>query len=484
MKRFSIAIPLVLALLAAGCGSDGENSVNSGSTSDTNKNGNGLDVTTAAGPLPVNLMSAGNFVILSKTGITNTGSHTTAIVGNIGASPITAAAMSGVFCSEITGTIYGVDAAYVGSGDQTCFAGAPPAPNKTLVDNAVWDMENAYTNAAGRTNPTATELGAGNIGGMTLAPGLYKWSTNVIIPSNVTLAGGANDVWIMQIAGNLNIASGGSVPAGVKVLLSGGAKAANVFWQVGGGTGATLGTYSTFRGNILTAKQIIIETGAVLNGRALAQTQVTLDAASVSVPTSMPGFPPDTTIVLPDTVIVPPDTIIDLPDTTIVPPDTIIVPADTIVVLPDTSTGLLGEIRGTKFEDINGDGTFNVGDNGLDCWTIYLDTNNDGQLNPGEPSTETDALGRYVFSGLPSDNYRVREVQMSGWLSTYPSNGRHDITLLEGQISEKNNFGNFRMGSISGMKFNDANGNRNKDRLERGLPGWTINLKLNGNLVA
>lgn len=243
----------------------------------------------AAGPAPVNLLSSGNFVILSKSGITNTGSHTTLITGNIGSSPITAAAMNNVFCSEITGTIYGVDAAYVGSGDQTCFAGNPPLSNKTLVDSAVLDMETAYNDAALRPGPDTTELGAGDISGMTIAPGLHKWSTDVVINTNVILSGGANDVWIFQIAGDLNIASGGSVPAGIKVVLQGGAKASNVFWQVGGGAGATLGTYSTFNGTILSAKQVVIQTGAVLHGRALAQTQVTLDANTISTPTSTPN---------------------------------------------------------------------------------------------------------------------------------------------------------------------------------------------------
>ena len=236
----------------------------------------------AAGPAPVNLLSAGNFAILAETTITNTGSHTTAIIGNIGLSPGTAAAMDTVWCSEITGTIYGVDAAYTGNGTTTCFAGNPPLANKTLVDTAVGDMLTAYNNAAAVVTPApVTELGAGNIGGMTLAPGLYKWSTDVIIPTSVTLSGGASDVWIFQIAGDLDIASGASVPAGIKVLLSGGAKASNVFWQVGGVTGATIGTYATFNGIILSAKQIILQTGAVLNGKALAQTQVTLDADMV-----------------------------------------------------------------------------------------------------------------------------------------------------------------------------------------------------------
>lgn len=257
----------------------------------------GPAVALAAGPAPVNLLSAANFAILSETGITDTGSHSSVITGNIGSSPITAAAMNGVFCSEISGTIYGVDAAYVGSGATTCFAGDPGVPpvtpanaNKTLVDNAVADMMTAYNNAAAVTNPTATELGAGNIGGMTLAPGLYKWSTDVSIPTNLTLSGGANDVWIFQIAGNLTLASAGNLASGTHIVLTGGAQASNVFWQVGGGTGATLGTYSTFNGTILSAKQVIVQTGAVLNGRALAQTQVTLDANPVTVPaTSSPA---------------------------------------------------------------------------------------------------------------------------------------------------------------------------------------------------
>jgi hypothetical protein len=148
-------------------------------------------------------------------------------------------------------------------------------------------MVTAYNAAAGITNPTATELGSGNISGMTLPPGLYKWSTDVTINSNVYLSGSANAVWVFQVAGNLNVASLGSLVSGVHVVLEGGAKASNVFWQVGGGTGATLGTYSTFNGTILSAKQVIVQTGAVLNGRALAQTEVTLDANAVTSPSAL-----------------------------------------------------------------------------------------------------------------------------------------------------------------------------------------------------
>ncbi|MBF0223898.1 MAG: DUF3494 domain-containing protein [Desulfobacterales bacterium] len=239
----------------------------------------------AAGPDPVDLLSAGNFVILAETGITETGSHTSAITGDIGNSPGSAAQMDGIWCSQITGTIYGVDAAYTGNGTITCFAGNPPLANKTLVDTAVGDMLTAYNSAAGIVSPAPViGLGAGDISGLTIAPGLYKWSNDVLINTNVTLSGGANDVWIFQIAGNLDIASSGSVATGIKVVLTGGALASNIFWQVGGVSGATLGTYSTFNGTILSAKQIILRTGAVLNGRALAQTQVTLDSDAVTFP--------------------------------------------------------------------------------------------------------------------------------------------------------------------------------------------------------
>jgi hypothetical protein len=229
---------------------------------------------------PVNLLSilTNNFVVLTKTGITNTGSHASVITGNIGASPITAAAMDNVFCTEITGTIYGVDAAYTGSGATTCFAGNPPAANKTLVDNAVADMVTAYNEAAGRTGPDFVDLFAGNISGKTLAPGLYKWSTGVTIASDVTLSGGADDVWIFQIAGDITQSSA------TAVLLAGGAKAKNIFWQVGGPTGVAINTTGKFEGTILAQKAITLNTGTVANSRMLSQTAVTLDATRITRP--------------------------------------------------------------------------------------------------------------------------------------------------------------------------------------------------------
>ncbi|OIO54060.1 MAG: hypothetical protein COX57_13620 [Alphaproteobacteria bacterium CG_4_10_14_0_2_um_filter_63_37] len=230
----------------------------------------------AAGPAVVNLRTAGDFVVLTKTGITNV--HTSAITGNIGSSPITAAAMDNVFCSEITGTIFGADAGYTGSGAVTCFAGA--SADNTLVANAVLDMGTAYTDAAGRTTPDFTELYAGDISGRTLAPGLYKWGTGVSINTNVTLSGGPNDVWVFQIAGDLTQANGTSV------FLTGGAVPKNIFWQVGGGTGVAIGTTAHLEGIVLAEKGITVNTGATVNGRLLAQTAVTLDSNTVTQPAS------------------------------------------------------------------------------------------------------------------------------------------------------------------------------------------------------
>jgi hypothetical protein len=265
---------LLPAVFVAGCGNGGDGTSSVPPTVVGAGAGTGLGGA-GRGPVPVDLLSAltDDFAILSKTGITNTGSHTSVITGNIGSSPITAAAMDNVFCSEITGTIYGVDAAYTGSGNQACFLGN--GANKTLVDNAVADMGTAYTDAAGRA-PDYTELGAGNIGGLNLGPATYKWGTGVLIPTDVTLTGGPNDVWIFQIAQDLVISSA------TQVILAGGALPKNIFWQVSGIV--DVGTTAHFEGIALVQTAITMKTGSTANGRLLAQTAVTLDASTVTRP--------------------------------------------------------------------------------------------------------------------------------------------------------------------------------------------------------
>ena len=290
----------ISATSTAGSGKVDITVANGTSTSATSSVDQFTYISAGAGPATVNLLSAGNFVILAETAITEAVPSSGAIVGNIGLSPATGAGIH-VTCAEMTGTIYEVDAAYTGGGGGSTTCAAPgtagSGANKTLVDNAVGDMLTAYNAAAAMTGSTTstTELGAGNISGMTLPTGVYKWSTDVNINSNVYLSGSASDVWVFQIAGNLNVAAG-STSTAPRVVLQGGALAKNVFWQVGGGTGATLGTYSTLNGTILSATQVVLNTGSILNGRALAQTQVVLQGNQVSIPTGVTTFPVITTV--------------------------------------------------------------------------------------------------------------------------------------------------------------------------------------------
>lgn len=223
------------------------------------------------GRAAVSLGTSGNFVALAKTGISTTG--TTAIIGDIGVSPAAASFITGfglvadatntfATSSLVTGKVYAANY-------------TPPTP--AIMTTAISDMQTAFTDAAGRTLPDFTELGAGNISGMTLAPGLYKWGTGVLVTGvGVTLSGGPNAVWIFQIGQDLTISNS------AMITLTGGAQAKNVFWQVSGK--ATLGTAADFKGNLMSQTLISAGTGAVVTGRLLAQTAVTLDATRVTAP--------------------------------------------------------------------------------------------------------------------------------------------------------------------------------------------------------
>jgi len=212
----------------------------------------------------VNLRVAGNFEILSKTGITDV--YKSSITGDVGSCPITGAAIL-VTCTEVVGTIYSVDAA----GPLPC-----TITNPSMLTTAVSDMLTAYNDAAGRINPDFSELGAGDIGGKTLTSGLYNWSSSLIIPTDITISGTPTDVWIFQVAGTLNMSSA------VRITLSGGAQAKNIYWVVAGAV--TLGTTSHFEGNILGKTGINMQTGASINGRMLAQTAVTLQMNTANMP--------------------------------------------------------------------------------------------------------------------------------------------------------------------------------------------------------
>jgi hypothetical protein len=207
----------------------------------------------AGGQAPVALGSAANFAVLAGSTVTNTGATT--VNGDLGLSPGTA--VTGFPPGTVNGTIH---------------AGDPVAAQAQL------DLTTAYNDAAGRTVGAITV--AGNLGGRTLTPGLYKSTSSLAISSgDLTLdaQGNANAVFIFQMASTL------TTTVGRQVILSGGAKAANVFWQVG--SSATLGTGSVFKGNILALASITVTTGATVEGRVLARTAaVTLDTNTITTP--------------------------------------------------------------------------------------------------------------------------------------------------------------------------------------------------------
>ncbi len=261
-RRGLCSMALLSAALLAGCGGDSQNL----SPKDPGA-GPGAGGTGAHGPAPVVLGSAGTYVILAKSGISNV--PTSAITGNLGLSPAAAASITGFALilpangafstsSQVTGNVYASDYA---------------VPTPSNLTTAIGDMQTAYVDAAGRPTPDHTELASGDLGGLTLPAGLYKWSNTVRIPKDVTLNGGPNDVWIFQIAGGITQASA------TKVSLTGGALAKNVLWQVFGVV--DIGTTAHMEGVVLSQTSITLNTGASANGRLFAQTAVTLAGNTV-----------------------------------------------------------------------------------------------------------------------------------------------------------------------------------------------------------
>ena len=210
---------------------------------------------TAATQAPVSLGSAANFAVLAGSTVTSTGDSQ--VTGDLGVSPGTA--VTGFPPGTVNGTIH---------------AGDPTAAQ------AIADLTTAIGDASGRSVGPVTV--AGNLGGQTLAPGLYKSTSSLAISSgNLTLdaQGDANAVFIFQMASTL------TTTAGLQVILAGGAQASNIFWQVG--SSATLGTNSVFKGTIMADQSITLTTGATLDGRALARIAgVTLQSNTITKPSA------------------------------------------------------------------------------------------------------------------------------------------------------------------------------------------------------
>lgn len=249
---------VLLAAGLAGCGGGGGSSIDN----PTNQAGAGTGVGGAGrGPAPVVMGSAANFRVLARSAISNV--PLSAITGEVGLYPAAGTFITGLTCPEVTGsTATPVHQASAGGPAPCSFIDA------TALNIAVNDSGTAYTDANSRA-PDYTELGAGDLGGLNLAPATYRFSTGVLIPTNLTLTGGPNDVWIFQIAQGLTVSSG------VQIILAGGALPENVYWATF--AAASIGTTSQFKGTILSQTSIGVNTGARVNGRLIAGTAVTLN---------------------------------------------------------------------------------------------------------------------------------------------------------------------------------------------------------------
>ncbi|KAJ7363079.1 ice-binding protein [Mycena albidolilacea] len=218
----------------------------------------------AAGPAPVPLGTAKNFAILTETGVSTVPGS--AVSGNVGVSPVTAAALTGFsLVQDISGQFWTstqIDGHAMGATD------AIPTP--ALLTVAILDMQTAYTDAMSNSLSNALQ---GVIGGSILAPGLYKWTTGVTISTNITLDGGASDTWIFQISETLTQA------VNVHINLIGGAVSQNVIWVVAGTV--SVGATAVFQGNILAQTNVVIGTQAIDGGCIYAQTELALGMATV-----------------------------------------------------------------------------------------------------------------------------------------------------------------------------------------------------------
>jgi len=218
----------------------------------------------------VNLGTAGNYTLLSKAGISTTG--TTSIVGDIGVSPIDSTAITGFGLTMDSSGTFSTSSLVTGQ----VFAADYTAPTPSMMSTAISEMETAYTDAAGRSGPDFLNLSSGNLNGETLAAGLYKWGSAVTITDSITFDAGGDSsaIWVLQVDNRLNLANSANI------TLSGGAQAQNIFWQTA--EGATLGTNSHFEGILITATDIAAQTGATMNAMLYAQTGITLDANTIT----------------------------------------------------------------------------------------------------------------------------------------------------------------------------------------------------------
>lgn len=271
-------------------GTDGSGTGSSGDDTTTGDTSTGDDTTTTGdtttgvcmaqdGPAPVvlgdpdDLAAAAAYVVLAKTAITSV-PGTAISGGNIGVSPVTHTAITGFSLVLDPSGVFATSTAVAAPGKVYAADYVVPTPGN--LTKAVLAMQAAYADAAGRVPTDYLDLKSGNLGGLTLAPGIYTWGSTVLIPDDVTLEGCEDDVWILQIAGDLDVSTG------KRVLLAGGARADHVFWQIAGQ--ATIHANAHLEGVLLAKTGITFQTKASLSGRAYAQTMVAFDMNAVTAP--------------------------------------------------------------------------------------------------------------------------------------------------------------------------------------------------------
>lgn len=287
-SRNTLLVALLAAAFVAGCGGGGGGSP---STSTSTSTGTGSGSTSAGAPGGVctgsatdcvslgaagDLGAAAGYAILAKTGVSTV--PTSAVTGNVGLSPAARVFLTGwsETAAADASDVYSTSAQVVAP--FRLYAADYAVPTPANLTTAVLSMQAAYTDAAGRpaTSAATTNVGAGTLTSLTLAPGVYEWGSNVTIPTDLTFNGSATGVWILKVAGTLTMA------AAKNVILAGGALPQNIFWQVT--DAVTIGANTNFKGIILGQTTITFGNLASINGRLLAQTAVNLDATTVTQP--------------------------------------------------------------------------------------------------------------------------------------------------------------------------------------------------------
>lgn len=271
-KMWFMALLLVVSLVSlTGCGGGGGGG-NPTPSPGTVCAGTGCVSLGTAGDLG----AAGGYAILAKDGISTV--PTSVVTGNVGLSPTARTGLTGwsETAAPDASDTYSTSAQVVSPFKLYAADYKPPTPAHLTA--AVLSMEAAYTAAAGRaaTSAATTNVGGGTLTGLVLAPGVYQWGSNVTIPTDLELSGGATDVWIFKVAGTLTMA------ADKRIILSGGALPQNIFWQVTGAV--SIGARTHFEGVILGKTSITFGNLTSIKGRLLAQSAVVLDATTVTQP--------------------------------------------------------------------------------------------------------------------------------------------------------------------------------------------------------